>query len=357
MNNHRNRAQVLLIASVTASAFLTGCGQQQERTKAAESIRPVEIYTVKPASDSGSWHFPATVAAYQSADLAFNSGGKLVEFNVTQGQQVKKGQLLAAIDDRDDKIKVTSAKAGFNQAENAYKRGQRLIKNATISKNDYEQLESQYKITKSRLKSAQKALRDTRLYAPYAGAISVTSAQNHDTVAAGQAIISLIDSEKYSAKFDISADRINYLKNRASRNADVVFTTLGNEKARADFKEISLIPSSNHSYEVTLSFVPPEHLAVLPGMSVQVRIENTLTTGKDALLVPVKAVISNGKETYVWKIDPKTMTAVKQDIVISNSAGELVSVASGLKAEDQIITAGAPYAVEGMKVSIWQQGK
>ena len=351
------KAKVLLFASAITSTFLAGCGQQQEPTQVAATVRPVEVYTVKPASNLTSWHFPATVAAYKSTDLAFNSGGKLVEFNVTQGEQVKKGQLLAAIDDRDYKIKLASAKASFNQAENAYKRGQQLIKNATISKNDYEQLESQYKITKSQLKAAEKALKDTKLFAPYSGAISITSAQNHDTIAAGQAIISLIDSEKYSAKFDISADRINYLKNKETKSASVVFTTLNNEKATADFKEISLLPSSNHSYEVTLSFVPPKNLAVLPGMSVQVQIENTPTTNKKALFIPTKSVISNGNETYVWKVDSKTMTATKQDIVISNSIGEFVTVASGLKPKDQIITAGAPYAVEGMKISIWQQGK
>ena len=351
------KAKVLFLSCSIASTLLIGCGQQQEQIKTVESIRPVEVYTVKPASNLSTWHFPATVGAYKSADLAFNSGGKLVQFNVTQGERVKKGQLLAAIDDRDFKIKLASAEASYKQADNAYKRGKQLIKNSTISKNDYEQLESQYKITQSQLNSAKKALKDTKIYAPYAGAISITSAQNHDTIAAGQAVISLIDSEKYTAKFDVSADRINYLKNKQPKSANVVFTTLGNEKATADFKEISLLPSSNHSYEVTLSFVPPQNLAVLPGMSVQVQIENTATTNKNALFVPTKAVISNGKETYVWKVSPQTMTATKQDIVISNSIGKFITVASGLKPDDQVISAGAPYAVEGMKVSIWQQGK
>ncbi|MBM7072928.1 efflux RND transporter periplasmic adaptor subunit [Shewanella sp. 202IG2-18] len=352
-----NKAKVLLFSSAIATTFLVACGQQQEQTKPVETVRPVEAFQVKPASALTTWKFPATVAAYKSTDLAFNSGGKLITFNITQGQQVTKGQLLAAIDPRDYKIKLESAKANYTQALNAYKRGKQLIKNSTISKNDFEQLESQYKVAKSQYESAEKSLKDTKLYAPYDGAISNTSVQNHDTIAGGQSIISLIDSNKYSAKFDISADRLNYLKKREPKGANVVFNTLNNEKSAADFKEISLLPSSNQSYEVTLSFTPPADIAVLPGMSIQVQIENDSASNSKAMFVPTKAVISTGKETYVWKINPQTKTANKQNIIISNSIGEFVTVASGLKAGDQIITAGAPYVVEGMKISIWQQGK
>ncbi|MCL1080035.1 efflux RND transporter periplasmic adaptor subunit [Parashewanella spongiae] len=352
-----NKAKVLLLSSAIATTLLVGCGQQQEQQKSVETVRPVEVYKVKPASALTTWKFPATVAAYKSTDLAFNSGGKLIEFNITQGQRVKKGQLLASVDPRDYKIQLESVRANYTQAKNAYNRGQQLIKNSTISKNDFEQLESQYKVAKSQFESAEKSLKDTKLYAPYDGAISSTSVQNHDTVAGGQSIISLIDSSKYSAKFDISADRLNYLKKREPKGANVVFNTFNNERAAADFKEISLLPSSNQSYEVTLSFTPPTDIAVLPGMSVQVQIENDSASSAKAMFVPTKAVISTGKETYVWKVDSQTMTAHKQDIILSNSIGEFVTVASGLKGGDQIITAGAPYAVEGMKVSIWQQGK
>ncbi len=351
-----NTSKVLLLSSVIASLFLSACGQQQEQQK-TESVRPVEVYSVKPASALSTWRFPATVAAYKSTDMAFNSGGKLVTFDVTQGLQVQKGKLLAAIDPRDFKIKVESAKASFQQAENAYKRGQKLIKNATISKNDFEQLESQYKVTKSQLESAEKTLKDTKLYAPYDGAISSTTVQNHDTVSAGQSIISIIGSQRLSAKFDIPADKLNYLKNNQPKAAYVVFTSLGNEKALADFKEISLLPSTSQSYEVTLSFIPPAHLAVLPGMSAQVQIENDAANSANAMFIPTKAVISNGDETYVWKVNEKSMTATKQDIVVNKGVGEFITISSGLKSGDQIITAGASYVVEGMKVSIWKQGK
>ncbi|RLV60285.1 efflux RND transporter periplasmic adaptor subunit [Parashewanella curva] len=347
--------QCAYLSPLFFALMIAGCGKQPEQTQTAEVVRPVQIYKVKEASSQQSWTFPATISAFKSTELAFNSGGKLTSFNITKGQEVKKGQLLASIDDRDFQLKLNSANANFQTAKLSYERGKKLVKKNIISRSDFDTLESQFKVAESQYDSAKKALKDTKIYAPYDGLIASKQAANHDNVGAGQTVLSLIAAGKFSADFDIPPARLNYINQHHPDGIYVVFKQFDGAKAKADFKEISLLPSkSSQSYQVTMSFTPPKNVVVLPGMSAEVRMDNKLDAKQLDLLIPTKSVISVGDDKFVWKVDPKTMTTVKTPVDIKPGIGEFVAVKSGVHTGDQIITSGASYAVEGMKVSIWQ---
>ena len=271
----KNKFKTASLSALTFSFLLQGCDTSKVETDKSEIVRPVEVYSVQAASNIQSWLLPATVAAFNSTDMAFNSGGKVTTFSITKGQQVKKGQLLAAIDSRDHQLKLDSSKASFDQAQLSFNRAKKLIEDNVISKSDFDDLQSKLTIAQSQLQASEKALKDTKLYAPYDGAVASTSIQLHDTVSAGQSVISLIVSNKYTAKFDLSADKINYINNNRPEATYVLFGSEGHIKVPSDFKEISLVPSqSSQSYEVSLWFSPPENQVVLPGMSVQVQIDN-----------------------------------------------------------------------------------
>lgn len=338
-------------------AFLGGCSDTEtvvEEKKAV--VRPVQLLTVEKVSNQTSWTFPATVEAFKSTELAFQGGGKLIVLNAVEGQEVKQGDVLASVDKRDYEIQLRSATATYSQARNAYLRGKQLLKKEIVSDSQLEELESGFESAKAQLDSAKKALEDTTIYAPYDGAISKVNYKLFDTIGAGQPVISFIDGKKFNAVFDIPAEKLTKMKENQPDSIFVILNDTQRSKQLATFEEIALLPSaSSQAYEMTMSFMPSENTIVLPGINVSVQI-NTLKSSNDSgVSVPTRAIISTGNEKYIWVVDPKDMLAEKRVVTVGNGIGENVTVTSGVNIGDVIITSGASYVIDGMKVSEWKK--
>jgi RND family efflux transporter MFP subunit len=111
---------------------------------------------------------------------------------------------------------------------------------------------------------------------------------------------------------------------------------------------------TTQTFEVRFSFMPPDDLVILPGMtgSIESRLAIKNRTGgtTDQLTVPLAAIVSDGEETFVWLVDSDTMTVTKRLVTIAASVGADLTIAGGLEPGDVIVGAGGVYLFEGMKV-------
>ena len=110
------RFKPLAVVTITSLALFAGCSGEEQAPEEAPVARPIKILTV---GDAGEREFtlPGRVAAGEQVDLAFRVGGPLIELPAREGQEVRKGQVVAKIDPRDFRIRVDSAQAKFDQAE------------------------------------------------------------------------------------------------------------------------------------------------------------------------------------------------------------------------------------------------
>ena len=105
--------------------------------------------------------------------MSFEVGGILKELLVVEAQKVNQGDVLAKLDQRDLQAKLKSARAQFDNADAEYQRALQLIKGDVIfSRSTLEQRKSQRDVSKAQLETAEKALQDTVLLAPYSGNIA-----------------------------------------------------------------------------------------------------------------------------------------------------------------------------------------
>ena len=111
------------------------------------------------------------------------------------------------------------------------------------------------------------------------------------------------------------------------------------------------------TYKATFAFENPEDVNILPGMTARVTITPSgMRTGGEVLdpegwSVPVAAVVIDAQgESYVWRIDPDSMTAIKTVVELSEMSGSDIRVVEGLSPGDTIATTGAAFMFEGMKV-------
>lgn len=354
--NHRKSVVPI---GVAISLLLASCGSEPEQVAQEATVRPAKLITIQAADNLQSRNFPAVIDVIQSSNLAFQVGGLINELPIIEAQEVEQGQVLASLDQRDYLNQVTTAQSQFANAQGEYQRAQRLFEQDAIARSVLEQRESQFNVARAAFDSAEKALADTILIAPYTGVVSAVTASRLENVQAGQVIVSIFGNSAMEAKVNIPASIIATAPD-ADEYQGVVFVTLDavpDVRIPAVFREASLqADATSQTYAASFAFTAPENLNILPGMNASVLLELpslVANSSEDNASVPLSAVMSDGQGQYVWIVDSDSMRVTKSNVTIQDGIGEFVTVIDGLSAGDVIVGAGASYLSEGVEVRPW----
>ena len=328
-----------------------------------EMIRAVKIQEINSMQDENfNIEFPAQISPSQKTVLAFKYAGKIKSINFESGDFVKKGQVIAIIDDTDYKVnldafskKYEAAKAVAQNAEQQFARAETLYRGDALAKKDYDNALMQrnvaistFKEASAGLQNARNTLNDTKIVAPYDGYIDKKVVDVGTVVPEGAPVVSFISNEITDISVNASVRDIEYIKNAENINfKDSTSDKIYNLK----IKSIAQNPDSiNLTYPVVFTFSElSENDKFLSGQTGTVTIV-VKNKGKEEILIPINAVFEDkGSNVYLFK-DGK---AIKTPIEL----GELretdkISVVKGLKTGDKVIVAGISKLADGDKVKL-----
>gem|GEM_PF-299234 len=349
-----------LLCFVVLSFFLTACDTEpQVEEKAGKVIvKPAILLTVGQDISDKFLNYPAVIQSTQSLTLAFQVGGVLKEVMVIEAESIKKGQILAKLDQRDYIAQLNSVEAQFKNAEAEYQRAERLIEEQAISRSLLEQRKSQFDVTRAQLDSAQKALDDTVLRSPFPGSVATVSIEVSQNVQPGEAAITVLGVGGLEASVNIPSHIVAQAK-RNDEQKDAAYVILDadqNIRIPARFKSVALeADAASQTFQVNFAFESPENLIVLPGMNAMVwfRNPNRSQAGTKGISIPLTSITSDQNEKFVWVVDPESMTVSKRLVVFQSGIGSHLNVLSGLQAGETIVAAGVSYLSEGLKVRAW----
>lgn len=353
-------SRAVLAVPMAFVLFVTaGCGGENAEQAREPVVRPVKMISLSAASDIQTARYPAVISAGQSADLSFQVNGFVAEMAVSDAQSVNQGDLIARLDQRDFQNQLTTARAQFETAEEEYQRAVRLAREDAIATSVLEQRESQRDVARAQLDSAEKALEDTVLRAPFSGVVTQAPVNNGDAMSAGQLVASLMGEGILKATIDLPARVIAQSQEVEDRGAVVLLDAAPGERMEATFLEAILVAdAASQTYEVVFTFEPPSDLVVLPGMNATVELSSARRTESSETLrisVPLSAIASDGENTYVWVVDQNTMTVSRRDVTIAEGIGEFAVVTDGLEFGETIASAGASFLADGMQVRPWAE--
>ena len=130
----------------------------------------------------------------------------------------------------------------------------------------------------------------------------------------------------------------------------MIISAIPNRTFPAQIKEFaSKADPETRTFQVTLIFDSPEDVSVLPGMTARVRVKSQALSEK--VRIPATAALTdeNGK-TFVWKLDPDSMTVRRTPVELGPLSGSEVEVHTGLSKGDQVAISGVHQLREGMVV-------
>ncbi|MGI9261092.1 MAG: efflux RND transporter periplasmic adaptor subunit [Woeseiaceae bacterium] len=349
----------LLAALGVSAVFLAAC--EKETVEVAEVVRPVRILTINSLQGGETLSYPGEIQGTQNAELAFEVAGRLIELPAEEGIEVAEGQLLARLDPADYQASLDAAQAQFNSAKDTFERFSEVFDRGAISRQQFDNSRRQFEVEQAQLSSAEKAVSDTQLRAPFAGRIGRTYVDNFNNVQAKEPI--LIMQDLTQLEIVVNLPEQDWLRAKpgltlAQRNerADlgVSLSALPGRSFPATVTEIAASADPvTRTFAVQASFDPPADVSILPGMSASLTlvIPSDISGLSGSLQIPANAIVGgNDGGSYVWLVDADEMTVSLAPVTPGRLSGSAIDILDGITSGDRIAVSGVQHLADGMKV-------
>ena len=402
MQNKHIFTSLTVLACVAA---LTSCSHE---THAASEQPPIPVQVRTPAVvERAEWVTASgSVEGSETAEVAFQVGGRVVRVLVEEGQHVNKGQLLAEIDSTDYRNAFNAATAqhaaataisqradagvrhqeleqariDFERSEDEYNRMKALVERKSLPPNDFQKFDAAYKASRERYEMAKegtrkediaaaaaqahaagaqateegKRLNDTRLVAPISGSIAMRKVDPGQTVAAGMPVFTIVNINPVKVRVGVPEADIDKVRYGAA--ADVSAPSVAGRRftGKVGIIGVAAEPMSR-TYTVKI-VVPNPGQVLLAGMVAEARIYGPAKAS--VFTIPGEAITRDAQgapNVYVYNGERKRVYARRVDV--GEPVNAEVEIRSGLHGNEQIVVAGQQKLREGSVVEIVGGGR
>jgi RND family efflux transporter MFP subunit len=355
------RSGTATLLGLAASLLLASCQPAPEPP--APEVRPVRVVNVEKSASGETVSLTGTVQAKTEVNLAFRIDGRIIERPVNVGDQIKAGQLVAALDPQNEQSSLQSARANLaaargqlTEARDNHARFRRLVDQSAVSRAEFDRTTQLLQTAQSQMDSAvaqvnlaENRLSYTQLFADAPGAITARGAEPGEVVQAGRMIVQVAREGGRDAVFDVPARVIEAAA--ADAVVTVALTTDPSVVATGRVREVS--PQADpvtRTFQIRVGLTdPPEAMRL--GSTVTGSIQ--LGDGP-GIRIPASALTSANGSPAVWIVDPATNTVSLQSIEVLRYGIADVSVTEGLAPLDLVVTAGVQALRPGQKVRLLQ---
>lgn len=284
--------------------------------------------------------------------LSFKVGGIIGKIHAEEGETVKKGQLLAALDVSEIRSRVNQARQGMIKAQRDLERVENLYRDRAATLEQRQNAKTAYDVALSGFKAAKFNLDHSYIHAPSPGKIFKRFYEEGELTGTGVPVF-FFGSTAGHWVIRVGVTERDMVRLSPADKAHIRLDAYPGRAFTASVTEIpQTIDFKSGTYEVELTLNEPpddKNLKLAAGFVGKVKIEPS--DGKIYHVVPIDAIAGGeGHEGIVFTV--KEGKAVKVKIKIAHILPQTAAVDSGLENVDWVVTAGAPYLRNGTPVKI-----
>ncbi len=356
-----------------AVLLFASCG----KNKGGQDKSPIRVETAEVSTllDGNGPSYVGVVEEREATAVSFTSMGVIKRMLVSEGQYVRRGQLLAVIDASSSRNSVEIAQAAtrqardmvkqaedtYAQAKDAYDRMKILHDNGSLPEIKWVEMETQLKQTETALNTARsgvqqaqateqiarKGVADTRLIAPVSGVIGKRQLNVGETALPSQAVVTILDINTVKVKVSIPEAELSHIS--AGTPSRIAVDAIGQTFNGGRIEKGVEADVMTHTYDIRINVANPGH-RLLPGMVASVQLPGAQTGASTHFYIPITAVQrrTDGSH-FVWVIAADS-TAHRSEVGMGQTLGNRVAIMSGLHGGDRIVTEGYQKLSEGTKV-------
>ena len=347
-------------------------------TTVVAHLYPAQAYTVLNAS--------GYVVAQRKAAVSSKSTGRLAFLGVEEGSRVKKGQVLASLENEDliaarnqaiAQVKQAEADLGTARAEAVdaglqYRRYKTLVTQDLVAKQDFDTADARYKkaqagvaaaqarikVAQAGLANAQAALEYTYIRAPFDGVVTTKYAEVGEVVApfgaavnARAAVVTMADLNSLMVEVDVAESNLD--KVRLGQPCEISLDAIPDRRFAGEVHMI--VPTADRTKATVLTKVKflEKDDRILPEMSAKVAfLSQTLDPAarQARLTIPKGALITREGRTYSFLVTGNRVKLVP--VTLGLTMNDLVEVAGGLKEGDRVVLNPPASLKDGARVKV-----
>ena len=360
----------------TAISGLTACNIDMPK----ETQSSFETMTIQKSDIELPYKFSARMKGQNDVTVTPQVSGQLMKIAVTEGQQVKKGQVLFVIDSRNAQLELEAAQANLqaalaqeNSAKLEYESNKNLFEKKIVSSYMLSNSENSYKQAQASVAQARAAVNRAKvnlgfctITASVSGVIGEIPVRSGDQVSPGMQLTMLSGNTTMDAEISITEAVIESAVKEGMNAAQIekyiaqlppatfVMKNGTEYPHKGRFASLTgVVNAATGSLTAKVSFPNPEgHLYSGIQGTVVVKFDE-----KDVIVIPQNAVVRLQDKSQVYKVKAdSTATAVEVTTEDTGNGKDFI-ITSGLNVGDRIVTTGANNVTEGLRVLFPQEVK
>ncbi len=327
-------------------AVLAGCSKPAVKP-AADQPRSVETASALAMGATVQVKATGKLERTREIVLSFRIPGNVRQLTVNNGDSVRKGQLVAAIDATQVSARVAQAQADVAKASRDLARDADLADKGWVSGQRLADRKSVLQVSQAGLKAAQFDLAYARIVAPSSGVVLVRHVQAGETVGAGQPVVTMADMAAPLVARVALVDR-DVARVKLGDPARITVSALGGLAIPGVVSRIGeRADPRTGATDVEVRVASDARLKTGYVADIAITLRDADASGPDRQRVPAEAIleVSNAKG-YVYTIDPATRKARRQAIGFLGFAGD-DAIVQGLTPGQRVITFGGALVRDG----------
>ncbi len=285
-----------------------------------------------------------TIEAAKVVDVVTKVAGHVVKLQTEEGKSVKKGQLLAQLNEAELKIDLIQAKVKMETDRKALERSKNMLEKNLLAKENFDTAQMQYESSKAAYAAAKLKVEYTEVRAPISGIVTSRQIELGQRIAANQALFTIADFEPLRARIHVPEKNIMrvFVGQAARITADAV---PGKEFAGKVTMISPVVDPANGTVKVTIDIDGAQNW-LKPGMFASIYI--TTEKHENTLLIPKKAILLESENEQVYLMQEGR--AHKVALQVGFSSSDIVEVLQGLEEGQRVVTIGQDGLREGLPI-------
>lgn len=267
-------------------------------------------------------------------------GGRVKQILFSDGQRVRKGQLMVQFEDQLQQAQVAQARAELSIAEANHKRNQELVAQNFISQRSLDESAAALEVSRAKLSLAQATLQRLQVLAPFDGITGLKQINVGDYLKDGADMVNVEDIDAVLLDFRLP-ERFQ-AKIRAGQKAQLTVDALPGRPFTAIVQAVDPLIESNGRSVGVRGCIDNRQQQLRPGMFA--RVNAVFGSRDNALVIPEEAIIPQGGRTFVVKVvpgdKPENLVSERVAVKVGLRQPGKVEIVEGLSAGDTVVTAG-----------------
>lgn len=322
-----------------------GTTTQSKSQQNTRRVLPVNAYIVKPNVVSDVYTVNSVMLPSEDVDLSFETSGKITHIYFREGSYVKKGDLLAKVNDARLQAQLKKLQSQLELAKSKEFRQKSLLEKDAISQEAYDESLTSVETTRADIELVNAQIKETELRAPFDGVLGLRQVSEGIYASPSTVVVKITKLSPLKIEFSIPELYVDLIKpgTKVTFKIDGDTTNYNADVYASDSK----VDMETHMITVR-AYYPNSKNEISPGRYAKVTLH--LNHEEEGISVPSESVIPEMGEQVVYTV--KNNKAHRTPIHPGLRTASCVQVLGGLNFNDTVITTGIMQLREGIDVSI-----